>query len=65
MLNKNNIYKQKYFKYKNKYLELKNNLSGSATMHSSMSFSIIHLRISLSPEPASPVNIGEPFKTIP
>ena len=28
MLNKNNIYKQKYFKYKNKYLELKNNLSG-------------------------------------
>ena len=30
MLNKNNIYKQKYFKYKNKYLELKNNLSGGS-----------------------------------
>ena len=33
-------------------------------MPSSQSFSIIHRRISLSPEPAAPVKSGEPLKTI-
>ena len=33
-------------------------------MASSQSFSIIHLRMSLSPEPAPPVKSGEPLKTI-
>ena len=31
---------------------------------SSQSFSMIHRRISLSPEPAPPVNRGEPLKTM-
>ena len=34
-------------------------------MASSQSFSMIQRRISLSPEPASPVNSGEPLKTMP
>jgi hypothetical protein len=33
-------------------------------MASSQSFSMIQRRISLSPEPASPVNSGEPLKTM-
>jgi hypothetical protein len=33
-------------------------------MASSQSFSMIHLRMSLSPEPAPPVNSGEPLKTM-
>ena len=33
-------------------------------MASSQSFSMIHRRISLSPLPASPVNSGDPLKTI-
>ena len=33
-------------------------------MASSQSFSMIQRRISLSPEPAPPVNSGEPLKTI-
>ena len=33
-------------------------------MPSSQSFSMIQRRISLSPEPAPPVNSGEPLKTI-
>ena len=44
---------------------LKNIRSGRDTIHSNQSFSIIHLRISDSPLPASPVNSGEPLKTIP
>ena len=32
---------------------------GQCDIASSQSFSIIHLRISLSPDPAPPVNIGE------
>jgi hypothetical protein len=34
-------------------------------MPSSQSFSTIHLRMLLSPEPASPVKRGEPLKTMP
>ena len=33
-------------------------------MASSQSFSMIHRRISLSPDPASPVNRGDPLKTM-
>ena len=33
-------------------------------MASSQSFSMIHLRMSLSPEPAPPVKSGEPLKTM-
>mgnify|MGYP001430340513 CR=1 FL=1 len=38
---------------------LKNIRSGRETIHSKQSFSIIHLRISDSPLPASPVNTAE------
>ncbi len=40
---------------------LKNNWSGNAINASRRSFSNIHLRMLLSPEPASPVNNGEPL----
>ena len=39
--------------------------SGRAIIASNQSFSIIHLRISLSPLPAPPLNKGEPLKIIP
>ena len=44
---------------------LSNMSVGRATMASSQSFSMTHLRMSDSPEPAPPVKSGEPFSTMP